>query len=293
MKLHSLFLAAVPALGLLACAGTSRAPEQFGSGAGVQLPDPHHSLVPTVNVAPAKGWPPGEMPVAASGFAVAPYATGLDHPRWLYVLPNGDVLVAESNAPPDRPDDGKGVRSWFMHKLMAKAGAGVPSPNRITLLRGVNAAGGAVMRTTFLQGLKSPFGMVLVGRDFYVANTDSLLRFTYHDGDTQLAGAGVKVADLPAGPINHHWTKNVIASRDGTRLYVTVGSNSNVGARTAWRRRKGGPVSSRSIPRAVARGPSPPGCAIRTAWAGIPSPVPCGRRSMSGTSSATTSFPTT
>jgi glucose/arabinose dehydrogenase len=229
MKLHSLFLATVPALGLLACAGTSRAPEQFGSGAGVQLPDPHHSLVPTVNVAPAKGWPPGKMPVAASGFAVAPYASGLDHPRWLYVLPNGDVLVAESNAPPDRPDDGKGVRSWFTRKLMAKAGAGVPSPNRVTLLRGVNEAGGAVMRTTFLQGLKSPFGMVLVGHDFYVADTDSLLRFTYHDGDTQLAGAGVKVAALPAGPINHHWTKNVIASRDGTRLYVTVGSNSNAG----------------------------------------------------------------
>ncbi len=145
------------------------------------------------------------------------------------MLPNGDVLVAESNAPADRPDDGKGVRSWFSRKLMAKAGAGTPSPNRIILLRGLNGTGGAVTRSTFLEGLKSPFGMVLVRHDFYVANTDSLLRFTYHDGDTQLTGPGVKVADLPAGPINHHWTKNVIASADGKRLYVTVGSNSNVG----------------------------------------------------------------
>ena len=179
-------------------------------------------------IAPAKGWPAGATPVAAAGLVVNAYSTDLDHPRWLYVLPNGDVLVAESNGPP-RPDDVRGIKGRVMKMLRKRAGGGVPSANRITLLRDRDGDGTAETRTIFLAGLNSPFGMALVGSDFYVANTDSIVRFPYKAGDSQITTPGVKLVDLPAGTINHHWTKNIIASRDGSRLYVTVGSNSNVG----------------------------------------------------------------
>ena len=164
--------------------------------------------------------------MAAAGLSVNAYATGLDHPRWLYVLPNGDVLIAETNAP---PKDSKGIKDWIMKLLKKRAGAGVQSANRITLLRDNDGDGIADMRTVFLQELNSPFGMALVENDFYVANTDALIRYPYRQGLTQITVPGVKLADLPAGPINHHWTKNVIASRDGSHLYVMVGSNSNAG----------------------------------------------------------------
>jgi glucose/arabinose dehydrogenase len=143
------------------------------------------------------------------------------------VLPNGDVLVAETNAPP-RSEDSKGIRAWFMKRAMKRAGAGVPSANRITLLRDADGDGAAELRTPFLEGLNSPFGMALVGHDFYVANTDAIVWFPYQDGATRIAVPGRRLAELPAGARNHHWTKNVIASPDGSRLYVTVGSNSNV-----------------------------------------------------------------
>ncbi len=192
------------------------------------LPEQHHTLIPTVKIAPSVGWKAGSTPVPASDFAVQSYASGLDHPRWLYVLPNGDVLVAETNAPP-KPDDSKGIRGFVMGLVMKRAGAGVPTANRITLLRGIDANGVATSRSVFLQNLNSPFGMVLVGNDLYIADTDALLRFKYTEGATAITAPGVKVADLPAGRINHHWTKNIIASKDGKYLYVTVGSNSNVG----------------------------------------------------------------
>lgn len=215
-------------LNLDACGDVATLPEQAGIGPHPKLPPPNPTLLPTVNIAPAKGWPAGITPRAAAGLAVSAFATGLDHPRWLYVLPNGDVLVAETNAPP-KPEDNKGLKNWLIKQVMKRAGAGVPSANHITLLRDANGDGIAEKRTVFLQGLNSPFGMTLVGNDFYVANTDSLVRFSYHTGETQINEPAVKVLDLPAGPINHHWTKNVLASRDGSRLYVTVGSNSNVG----------------------------------------------------------------
>ncbi|PTT06114.1 sorbosone dehydrogenase family protein, partial [Pseudomonas sp. HMWF006] len=189
---------------------------------------PNKTLIPTVNIAPAVGWPTGGKPTAAAGTQVAAFAEGLDHPRWLYVLPNGDVLVAETNAPP-KPDDSSGIRGWVMKKVMGKAGAGVPSPNRITLLRDADHDGVAETRTVFLQNLNSPFGMTLVGNDLYVADTDRLLRFHYEPGATEIKTQPIKVTDLPGGTLNHHWTKNVIASKDGSKLYVTVGSNSNVG----------------------------------------------------------------
>jgi glucose/arabinose dehydrogenase len=179
-----------------------------------------------VHVVTAKGWPEGGKPAAAAGTAVAALARGLDHPRWLYVLPNGDVLVAETNAP-ERPEDSKGIKGWFFKHFQKKAGGAVPSANRITLLRDADGDGVAETRSVFLSGLYSPFGMALVGNVLYVADSDAVLRFPYTPGETKITATGVKVVDLPAGPINHHWTKNVIASADGSKLYVAVGSNSN------------------------------------------------------------------
>lgn len=212
---------------LSACSETAKLPLADSYGANPVLPSPNPTLIPTVNIAPAIAWPEDGKPIPAPGTTVSALARNLDHPRWLYVLPNGDVLVAESNKPA-KPDGGQGIRAWIMKQVMKKAGAGVPSANRITLLRGVNNAGEAQTRSVFLQGLNSPFGMALIGNDFYVANTDAIIRFPYVTGDTQIRAAGIKVIDLPAEPINHHWTKNLIASPDGSKLYVTVGSNSNV-----------------------------------------------------------------
>ncbi|AZF22645.1 sorbosone dehydrogenase family protein [Pseudomonas sp. R3-52-08] len=213
---------------LAACGESSTLQVADGTGPSPRLPEPNKTLIPTVNIAPAVGWPDGAKPTAAAGTQVTAFAEGLEHPRWLYVLPNGDILVAETNAPP-KPDDAKGVRGWVMEKVMGRAGAGVPSPNRITLLRDADHDGVAETRTVFLENLNSPFGMALVGNDLYVADSDKLLRFPYQPGETAIKAAGTKVVDLPGGSLNHHWTKNVIASQDGSKLYVSVGSNSNVG----------------------------------------------------------------
>ncbi|KYQ84364.1 sorbosone dehydrogenase [Acinetobacter sp. NRRL B-65365] len=192
------------------------------------LPEPQSRLIPTVNIAPAKGWPKGKMPTTVEGLKVQAFASGLDHPRWLYVLPNGDVLVAETDAPP-KPEDSKGIRGKIMKMVMNRAGSSLPSANRIRLLRDSNGDGIADQNTVFLKNLNSPFGMALVGNMLYVANTDSLMRYPYQEDATQITEKGIKVLDLPAGPLNHHWTKNVIANPEGTKLYITVGSNSNVG----------------------------------------------------------------
>ena len=221
------FVASLLVSTLGACHESARIPLESGTGPRPTLPPPVHQLIPTVNIAPAKSWPAGSGPVAAAGLAVAPFARGLDHPRWLYVLPNGDVLVAETNAPP-KPEDGKGIRGAIMGAVMKRAGATVPSANRITLLRDADGDGVAETRHVFLEDLHSPFGMALVGNTFYVANSDALVRFPYTPGATTIQSSPTTVVTLPAGPINHHWTKNLIASRDGARLYVTVGSNSNV-----------------------------------------------------------------
>ncbi|MES2975457.1 MAG: sorbosone dehydrogenase family protein [Pseudomonadota bacterium] len=196
-------------------------------GPAPQLAKPKKQAIPTVHIAPAKGWQDGARPVAAAGLSVAPLATGLDHPRWIYVLPNGDVLVAESNAPPKPEGSSGGIKGKVMGLVMKRAGAGVPSANRITLLRDADGDGMVELRTTFLQGLNSPFGMALVGNTFYVANADAIVSFPYQPGQSQITAQPTKVFDLPAG-INHHWTKNLMASADGRKLYATVGSNSNV-----------------------------------------------------------------
>ena len=192
------------------------------------LPAPESTLLPTVKIAEATGWPKGSKPMGANGLAVSACASGLDHPRWLLALPNGDILVAETNAPP-RSQDASGIKGFVMKHVMSKAGATAPTANRITLLRDVDGDGIAEVKEVFLQGLNSPFGMALVGTTFYVANTDAIVAYPYEEGQKSITAPGRKLTDLPAGPINHHWTKNIIASPDGSTIYATVGSNSNVG----------------------------------------------------------------
>ena len=216
------------ALSLAACNEQETALVEQTFGPKPTLGAPEKSLIPTVNVAKAIGWPQGAKPTAAQGMAVNAFATGLDHPRTVYVLPNGDVLVAETNAP-SRPDEERGIMGWITKMVMSRAGAHTTSANRITLLRDANGDGIAETRSVFLEGLNSPFGMALVGNDFYVANSDAILKFPYRTGDTKITASGVKLADLPAGPLNHHWTKDLVASPDGSKLYATVGSNSNIG----------------------------------------------------------------
>jgi glucose/arabinose dehydrogenase len=194
-------------------------------GPSPELAAPTKSIIPTVRIAKAEGWSGNAKPQSVEGTTVTAYAGELQHPRWLYVLPNGDVLVAESEAPA-KPDDSKGV-SGKVHKLvMKRAGSGAhPSANRITLLR--ESKPGSVEKYVFLQGLNSPIGMALVGDTFYVADSDAVLSFPYRSGDTELGSAPTQLTALPAGTINHHWTKSLLASPDGQHLYVGVGSNSN------------------------------------------------------------------
>ncbi|MGK2925676.1 MAG: PQQ-dependent sugar dehydrogenase [Lysobacterales bacterium] len=223
-------LAMLPLFALLsACAEHARLPAQAGTGADPALPQPNPGLVPTIEIAPAVGWTDGATPTPAADLQVTAFARGLDHPRWLYVLPNGDVLVAETNAPPGKSGI-DGLKGWMMKRVMKRAGAGVPSANRITLLRDTDGDGKAEFHSVFLQGLESPFGMALVGDTLYVANANALLKVPYQPGETTITVAPVKVADLPGkgDELNHHWTKSLLASADGARLYVGVGSNSNV-----------------------------------------------------------------
>ena len=225
----ALIFAPLLAMALVACAETDPTPQAPGFGTQPTLASPKSSLIPTVNIAPAIGWPEGGLPHGAAATRVKAFAREFDHPRWLYVLPNGDVLVAETNTP--RQEEAKGLKAWVMGLVMKRAGAGVASANRITLLRDTDGDGVADVRSVFLEGLNSPFGMALVGKQLFVAHTDAVVRYDYVPGQTQVVAAGVKVVDLPAAPFNHHWTKNLIASPDGKKLLVTVGSNSNVAER--------------------------------------------------------------
>jgi glucose/arabinose dehydrogenase len=220
-------LLSVAMVGLVGCGATARLGVSEGIGPNPTLPEPNPSLLPTVDVVSAKGWTGNERPTAAPGLTVAALARGLDHPRWLYVLPNGDVLVAETNAPP-RSSGYKGIKGWFFKRYQKKAGGAVPSANRITLLRDSDGDGVAETRSVFLSGLHSPFGVALIGNVLYVANSDALVRFPYAEGQTRITTGATRVVSFPPGPMNHHWTKSLIASADGTKLYVGVGSNSNI-----------------------------------------------------------------
>jgi glucose/arabinose dehydrogenase len=227
-RMKRLLAGLVLPLTLGACTGTSPLPSSAGFGVNPQLPAPQSQVIPLVKIAPARGWSDGATPIAAPGLQVKAFARGLDHPRWLYTLPNGDVLVAETNAPP-HPDDLKGLTK-FAHDIITHiAGADARSANRITLLRDSDGDGVADQQTVFLSGLNSPFGMALIGHDLYVGDSDAVLKFPYAGGETHITAPPVRVADLPAGTINHHWTKNIIAGPDGAKLYVAIGSNSNAG----------------------------------------------------------------
>jgi glucose/arabinose dehydrogenase len=216
---------------LAACGDTAKLPPQAGEGANPTLPPPVRRLIPTVNIAPAKGWPQGVLPTPAPGFTVTAFARGLDHPRWLYVLPNGDVLVAESDKPAPPPgQEPRGIKAWITKWVMKRAGSGLPSADRVTLLRDADGDGAAELKTVLIDKLHSPFGLALIGSQLYVANADAVVRFPYVAGQTRIDAPAVHVTDLPGG-INHHWTKNIIASLDGRKLYATVGSNSNVAER--------------------------------------------------------------
>jgi len=226
MTRFALPLLAFPLL-LAGCGDTARLNIAETTGPAPTLPPEVHTPIPTVNVAPARGWRNGGMPVAAAGLQVAPFATGLQHPRWLLTLPNGDVLVAETAAPPPDPaHEDHSIKGFFFRHFQRVAGSAVPSANRITLLRDADGDGVAEIRTPYITGLRSPFGMALVGSTLYVANADSLVAFPYDPRATSIAAAPRTITALPAQR-NHHWTKSLAAGQDG-RLYVGVGSNSNV-----------------------------------------------------------------
>ena len=227
MQRWKLAAAIIPILALCSCGDTARYGVAAGTGPSPVLPPPVKSLIPTTKVADATGWPAGRSPIPAPGLGVNVFATGLDHPRWLYALPNGDVLVAETAGPGTDPGPG-GIKGFFQRMFMKKAGSDVPSANRITLLRDADGDGAAELKTPLVTGLYSPFGMALIGDELFVANANALVAFPFRMGDTRITTQPRKVADLPAG-YNHHWTKSLVASPDGRRLFVGVGSNSNIG----------------------------------------------------------------
>ena len=223
------WMAAAATLALMGCSSGSDDPF-VGFGPSPPLQAPQKTLIPTVGVPDVVGWPVGAAPRAPAGFIVTRYAEGLDHPRWLLTLPNGDVLASLSASEPSKANkSNQGIKGFFQRMLMKKAGAAKPSPNKIVLLRDADGDGVAETKSDFATGLKQPFGMTLVGGLLYVANSDGVVAFPYAPGATAVPGSGTRVFDLPGPPINHHWTKNVVASPDGAKLYATVGSNSNIG----------------------------------------------------------------
>ena len=227
-KRHVVLAAMLGAVVLAGCTPGPSAPPMATYGPNPTLVEQHHSLIPMVKIAKVVHWPAGRAPTPAPDLKVVAFATGLDHPRWMLALPNGDVLVAETNGPGyEKPT---GVRGFFEKLLVGKAGAGERSPNRIILLRDANGDGVAETRTVLLDtGMNSPFGMALVDGRLYVANTDSIVSYPFTPGQTKITDPGTKLADLPGGPIDHHWTKNIIAAPDGSKLFASIGSNSNVG----------------------------------------------------------------
>lgn len=216
---------ALASLGLAGCNNQEGGDPSRQIGANPYLPPPHEYLLPPMHLATPQPWGPNERPSVPSGLQIRAVATGLEHPRSVYGLPNGDILVVESSGPKppiNRPKDL--VMGWVQSFSGSKAKGG----NRITLLRDIGPDGVAKTRTVFLDHLNSPFGVALIGNDLYVADTDALIRYPYKEGETKITDPGTKVVDLPGGPIDHHWTKSLVASPDGSKLYVGVGSNSNI-----------------------------------------------------------------
>jgi glucose/arabinose dehydrogenase len=218
-----LFLCATAALALAACGPEPINPKRQ-IGAHPYLPDIHQYLLPPMRVVKNVGWG-NALPKVAAGLKISAFAKTLKNPRSLYVLPNGDVLVAETEGPPARVTRPKEIVMAWVEK---QAHSSVKAGNRILLLRDSNGDGIADQKFVFIDHLHSPFGMVLVGNDFYVADTDAVLRFPYQTGQTSMPAPGTTLTTLPGGPIDHHWTKSLTSSPDGTKLYAGVGSNSNI-----------------------------------------------------------------
>jgi glucose/arabinose dehydrogenase len=204
----------------------ARLPEEALEGREPRFTEPRRQIIPTMVIADPVGWAPGAAPTPARGLRVNRFYAGLDHPRDMLLLPNGDILVTETGAPRRALSD---VTGFVMGRLLGMAGSGGTSANRIALLRDSDGDGAADVHSILLSGLNSPQGMALVGDRLYVANTDSLMAFPYRTGDTKIADKGHKVASLPASDPNFHWGRSLVASADGTRLYVGVGSASNIG----------------------------------------------------------------
>ena len=200
----------------------------LGWGVKPLLPAPEPQTLPKVKPAKAIGWPQGKSPTPAEGFKVTRFAAGLDHPRWLLVLPNGDMLVAESDAP-DNGSAGGGLMGWIAKRVMRYAGSSLPSANRISLLRDVNGDGVSDLKVAFIENLNSPFGMAFHENILFVANTDAVLAFDYVEGSTRIDAPGRAVLALPAQAPNSHWTKNLLLDAQSNTLFVAVGSNSNIG----------------------------------------------------------------
>lgn len=229
VKRLGLALVCSSALALAACSdsGSSFDPESQ-IGPNPNLPEPKQYLFPPMRLASVVGWKDGEKPTVANGLKIEALATGLEHPRSLYVLPNGDILVVESKSPGTDPiQRPKDIVMRWIESMVTSGGDNKPS-NRITLLRDANGDGKPETQAVLLDHLNSPFGVALVGSDLYVANTDAIMRYPYNTGDTKITSPGTRLTPLPGGPIDHHWTKSLVASRDGSLLYVGVGSNSNI-----------------------------------------------------------------
>ena len=209
----------------LAACGSKGGDPMKQYGPNPVLPDPRQYLLPPMSVPTAVGWKPSEAPTVPPGLRIQAMATDLMHPRIVYPLPNGDILVVESNGPgskPFRPKD------YIQGKIKGRAGAAAKGGNRITLLRDANGDGIPELKSVLVDHLHSPYGVAWVAGTLYVANTDAILAFPFTPGQTTIKTPGVKLTELPAGPINHHWTKAMVASPDGSKLYVGVGSNSNI-----------------------------------------------------------------
>ena len=192
------------------------------------LPEPQQYLFPPMHLAKVVGWKQGEAPTVAPGLKIEALARNLQHPRSIYVLPNGDILVVESKSPNVQPIQRPKDIVMGLVKSWVTSGGKTGESNRITLLRDENGDGKPKTRSVFLDHLASPFGVALVGSDLYVANTDAIVRYPYNSGDTKITASGTTLTPLPGGPIDHHWTKSLVANADGSLLYVGVGSNSNI-----------------------------------------------------------------
>lgn len=212
---------------LAACNG--EAPHPPGYGPNPTLPAPQPQMIPTIKVPKAVGWPAGAAPIPAAGLAVTRYVEGLKHPRWVYLLPNGDVLVAQSGS---KPSKSGGIEGAVENNLMRRGGAFNPQGNDILLLRDANSDGVVDFKTVLISDLKQPMGMAQIGNHLYIANTDALLRFNYTPGSDTVSGPGEKILDLPYNASkNGHWTRTLRASPDGSKLFIAIGSVSNIGDR--------------------------------------------------------------